>query len=119
VKAEMSVATPKFQAKEPIQLDVILVCRKQSHSSDMMRPSPAEALDRARDKLCRLAASGFTLSRNDRRITLVGQLLTTLLPTESLDLLNRLVEQALDDEAFAPIAITKCEVQMSLFQHIK
>ena len=28
VKAEMSVATPKSQAKEPIQLDIIIVCRK-------------------------------------------------------------------------------------------
>ena len=33
VKAEMSVATPKFQAKEPIQLDVILVCRKRVPSA--------------------------------------------------------------------------------------
>src|SRR5205823_9335167 len=30
VKSEMSVAAPKSQAKEPIQLDVILVCRKQA-----------------------------------------------------------------------------------------
>ena len=29
VKAEMSGATPKSQAKEPIQLDIIIVCRKQ------------------------------------------------------------------------------------------
>ena len=28
VKSEMSVATPKSQAKEPIQLDIIIVCRK-------------------------------------------------------------------------------------------
>ena len=28
VKSEMSVATPKAQTKEPIQLDIILVCRK-------------------------------------------------------------------------------------------
>lgn len=117
VKAEMSVATPKFQAKEPIQLDIILVCRKQSDSPDIVRPSPAAALDRAREKLFRLAASGFTLSRNDRRITLVGQLLTTLLPTDSPDLFDRLVEHALDDGAFAPTAVTKCQAQMSLFQH--
>src|SRR5439155_21170831 len=30
VKSEMSVAAPKSQAKEPIQLDVVLVCRKQT-----------------------------------------------------------------------------------------
>jgi putative DNA methylase len=30
LKAEMSVAAPKSQAKEPIQLDVVLVCRKRA-----------------------------------------------------------------------------------------
>ena len=30
VKAEMSVAAPKSQAKEPIQLDIIIVCRKDT-----------------------------------------------------------------------------------------
>ena len=33
VKSEMSVATPKSQAKEPIQLDVIFVCRKREEDS--------------------------------------------------------------------------------------
>jgi putative DNA methylase len=72
VKAEMSVATPKFQAKDPIQLDMILVCRKAG-ASGAKTCGPAEALDRARAKLCRLAGVGFALSRNDRRITLVGR----------------------------------------------
>ena len=31
VKSEMSVATPKHQAKEPIDLDIIIVCRKRSY----------------------------------------------------------------------------------------
>ena len=30
IKAEMSVAMPKHQAKEPIDLDIVLVCRKRS-----------------------------------------------------------------------------------------
>src|SRR5439155_25919001 len=30
IKAEMSVATPKQQAKEPIQLDILLVCKKRT-----------------------------------------------------------------------------------------
>jgi putative DNA methylase len=115
VKAEMSVATPKFQAKEPIQLDIIVVCRKRAGSPGSKRPSPAEALDRARAKLQRLAACGFKLSRNDRRITVVGQLLTTSLPEESLDSINVLVERALDDESFAPAAAARLEAQMSLF----
>lgn len=33
VKAEMSVSTPKSAAKEPINLDIILICKKQNESS--------------------------------------------------------------------------------------
>jgi putative DNA methylase len=76
VKAEMSVATPKTQAKEPIQLDIILVCRKASES---LLASTVEQAERAAlEKLERLRACGFHLSTNDRRIVLYGQFLTTL-----------------------------------------
>ncbi len=76
VKAEMSVAMPKSQASEPIQLDIILVCRKVGHA-----PKATErikAVKTARAKLKRLEEAGFKLSRNDRKIVLCGQLLTTL-----------------------------------------
>jgi putative DNA methylase len=77
VKAEMSVATPKAQAKEPIQLDIILVCRKRT-STSQPAPFTEGALDAARKKMDRLHAAGFKLSRNDQRVVLFGQLLTTL-----------------------------------------
>lgn len=113
VKAEMSVATPKFQAKDPIQLDIILVCRKQAPADT---PSDVEhALGRARAKLQRLAQSGFTLSRNDRRIALVGQLLCATEPGDNLDDLGTMVERTLDDESFAPTPISRTPAQMSLF----
>jgi len=83
VKAEMSVATPKAQAKEPIQLDIILVCRKRSYLSPPP-PSTEEAIEAARKKMDRLHVAGFKLSRNDQKIVLFGQLLTTLrTPAES------------------------------------
>jgi putative DNA methylase len=83
VKAEMSVATPKAQAKEPIQLDIILVCRKRSYLSPAP-PSSEEAIEAAKRKMDRLHAAGFTLSRNDQKVVLFGQLLTTLrTPAES------------------------------------
>ena len=78
VKAEMSVATPKSQAKEPIQLDIILVCRKQGFVGSHPVSTVQEAISRARAKLLRLADEGFSLSRNDRKIVFFGQLLTTL-----------------------------------------
>ena len=77
VKAEMSVATPKSQAKEPIQLDIIIVCRKTA-ATGSPRHSVVQALESARSKLGRLRSAGFALSRNDRKIVIFGQLLTTL-----------------------------------------
>jgi putative DNA methylase len=83
VKAEMSVAAPKSQAKDPIQLDVILVCKKLIYDSRMISPSTQafeEALKRTRQKLDRLISSGLTLSKNDRRITLISQFLAAIGP---------------------------------------
>jgi len=34
--AAMSAATPKTQAKEPIQLDIFLVCRKATRSNQAL-----------------------------------------------------------------------------------
>ena len=45
VKAEMSVATPKSQAKEPIQLDIIIVCRKQGIAGTAPRPPINQAME--------------------------------------------------------------------------
>ncbi|MHB1556006.1 MAG: DNA methyltransferase [Isosphaeraceae bacterium] len=84
VKAEMSVATPKSQAKEPIQLDIIVVCRK-GNVMEWQRTSIEQALESARTKLRRLLAAGFELSRNDRKIVLLGQLLTTLGSAEDIE----------------------------------
>jgi putative DNA methylase len=76
VKAEMSVATPKSQAKEPIQLDIILVCRKAIVAP--VAPARDQAVLAAHSKLDRLSNAGFNLSSNDRKIVLYGQLLSTL-----------------------------------------
>jgi putative DNA methylase len=78
VKAEMSVATPKAQAKEPIQLDVILVCRKRT-ADDRECLDDDTSFQRAcvgaRRKVSRLDEKSFTLSVNDRRVTLFSQFL--------------------------------------------
>lgn len=76
IKAEMSVATPKSQAREPIQLDIILTCRAASDAR-VSHPTVDEALESARAKLGRLEAI-LTLSHNDRKVVLYGQLLTTV-----------------------------------------
>lgn len=117
VKAEMSVATPKFQTKEPIQLDIILICRKQEFMPKMTAGcSRTDALDRASAKLRRLAKAGFTLSRSDRRITLIAQLLAALNPNDPLDEIIALVEQILDDDSFDLTPVKKIAAQLSLFE---
>lgn len=93
IKAEMSVATPKAQAKEPIQLDIAIVCRKSSINGPD-RPGLDAAKAAAARKLSRLESAGFTLSRNDQRIVLFGQLLTTLRSVEDLEGLASVVEDA-------------------------
>ena len=81
VKAEMSVATPKSQAREPIDLDVILVCRKR-HSKRCVPPVEHEALRRAADQASedvrRFNAAGRGLSRSDVRVVLLSRLLVAL-----------------------------------------
>ena len=80
IKAEMSVAMPKHQAKEPIDLDVVLVCRKRSQlplhdwNGDLwgtVRPVVA-------DQVRRFQESGRGLSRNDLRVIVMAQLLRQL-----------------------------------------
>ncbi len=56
-------------------MDIILVCRKLE-PKHQHRPV-AMAIKSAHAQLVRLEAAGFTLSRNDRKIVFIGQLLTT------------------------------------------
>lgn len=77
VKAEMSVAAPKRQAKDPINFDIIMVCRK-------IHPTTAEvnlagelnlplALKRAESQITRLRKDGWVLSRNDIGAVVMAQ----------------------------------------------
>jgi len=86
VRAEMIVAAPKTQAKEPIQLDMVLVCKKKAadaRSECCANGTAAEAAVRASQKLGRLESLGLKLSRNDRRIIFVGQFVASLDPKTS------------------------------------
>ena len=81
VKAEMSVAMPKGAAKQPIDLDVLIVCRKRSRDrrsgrtcDDALSAAAAEGERRVR----RFNAAGRRLSRNDVRVVLLSLLLVEL-----------------------------------------
>jgi len=87
VKAEMSVAMPKHQAKEPIDLDIIIVCRKRSQlkkhkwNGDL----PGAVTPRVIDQAYRLIDAGRRLSRNDVRVIVMAQILRRLSHARSVD----------------------------------
>jgi len=81
IKSEMSVGQPKHQTKEPIDLDVVLVCRKRgmvSHSSIVGPSSLAEAARTAQAQASRFARAGRSLSRNDILVILMAQIVRWL-----------------------------------------
>ena len=118
VKAEMSVAAPKSQAKEPIQLDIVLVCRKaaqDTRSTGDISVILRESARCSRAKLGRLASIGLHLSRNDRRLVFVSQFLAGLGPVSQPDeavnaLLDQqgVLEQLADDSAAVLTEAANC-----------
>jgi adenine-specific DNA methylase len=82
IKAEMSVAAPKAQAREPIDYDVVIVCRKR-RSGGALPPQAfgsvlEQAVNDASAQVGRLRASKRPLSRNDARVILMAQVLSYL-----------------------------------------
>lgn len=88
IKAEMSVAMPKLQAKEPINLDIVVVCRKRGYVQPIDHDEvPWEDVERlSRNQISRFRCSGRKLSRNDVRIIVMGQLLKSLSSHSSFDM---------------------------------
>ena len=100
VKAEMSVAVPKSQAKEPIQLDIIFVCRIREASAHAPIPLDvvmAQTTQRTRAKAARLSVSGLELSRNDRLIIAISQFIVALGMSESAAQVNEPLVERRDD----------------------
>jgi adenine-specific DNA methylase len=82
IKAEMSVAAPKAQAKEPIDYDIIIVCRKRGKDGallpldfkSVLKEATADALAQA----ALLRTCKRPMSRNDARVILMSQVLLYL-----------------------------------------
>jgi len=88
IKAEMSVAMPKQKTKEPIDLDIIIVCRKretqkiQRWNGDFLSAYFADA----EHQVVRFAKDGRRLSRNDVRVILMAQIIkfASIAPDENV-----------------------------------
>ena len=81
VKAEMSVAMPKLAAKSPIDLDVLMVCRKAAADRRSLiaeKVAMAAAAVAAEAKVRRFNGTGRRLSLNDVRIVVYSQALVEL-----------------------------------------
>ena len=81
VQSEMSVAVPKNQAKSPINLDVIIVCRKINQTK-MLRQIPLDLLDqcveKSKEATRKFNLIGKYLSQNDIKVILMANLVRAL-----------------------------------------
>ena len=119
VKSEMSVAAPKSQAKEPIQLDVVLVCRKQV--ADMRKRSDTKiafqrAVEHATSKASRLKECGLALSVNDRRVILISQFLVETCAGRSAEQLSDVLSSSLTDLDLAAMRLLESQATQSAKQ---
>jgi putative DNA methylase len=88
VKSEMAGAMPKSQAKSPIDLDVLLVCRKAERDGRARCDSNqafSNAKCNATGKIQRFNGLGRLLSLNDIRVVFLSQLLVELSPGRNRD----------------------------------
>jgi transcriptional regulator with XRE-family HTH domain/SAM-dependent methyltransferase len=125
IKAEMSVAMPKSQAKEPIDLDIIIVCRKRQAVPGAVSDSArliANAIHEAGDQVERLRKVGRQLSRNDVRVVLMAQIVKRLSWRESVgeaadylgsleesieDAIDRLHQMSRQYKSAGPVAVSE------------
>jgi putative DNA methylase len=75
IKAEMSVGSPKSSAKEPINLDAILVCRKKSGTALSENDVAARVINDSSALFSSFSAIGRQLSRGDRFVIAASQVL--------------------------------------------
>lgn len=72
VKAEMALSVPKQQAKEPINLDLIIVCKQEGAVQEKAAFSTKIIAEEAQDMVTRYNQAGRKLSRGDVRVILMG-----------------------------------------------
>ncbi|MBN1550032.1 hypothetical protein JW979_01130 [bacterium] len=100
IKAEMSVSMPLQQAKSPIHLDLILVCRKDSKNLKRPRkdgPDIMSAVNSAKQQISALKRVQIKVSLGDAKVTLMGRLLCELHSIRQLDLEERYLEEIEND----------------------
>ena len=83
VLAEMASASPKRRTRDPIQLDLVVVCRHvgTTAAASNVPPSFGDLRQRAMRSARRQLRSGLRLSRGDLRVILMGEVLLAFAST--------------------------------------
>jgi len=102
VKAEMTTSVVKAGAREPSNLDSVVVCRRVADGATNPSRSLDDALASARDELTRLRDAGVEVGAGDIRSVVRGSLLASL-ASAGRDL-DDLVATMVDDLATEAIA---------------
>ena len=99
IKAEMSVAMPKRQAKEPIDLDIIVACRKRTEISPRQWGDNlwCAVISVATKHVFRFRRAGRRLGRNDVRIILMAQLVRQLSVSYTVEAALSILESVGDE----------------------
>lgn len=76
IKAEMSVSIPLRQAKSPIHLDLILVCREEFHKEEFDKDVAVSCvLSESKNQINSLKKNNIDVSLGDTKVTLMGRVL--------------------------------------------
>ena len=132
IKAEMSVSMPLLQAKSPIHLDLIVVCKKNDRNCVNIKANAdpiTTAVDEAKIIISSLKSKGIKVSLGDAKVILMGNFLCEAHKMRSLEneeafLIN--IEQDIDQYVYDSLK-TEGEVlytileaqQLSLFEKLE
>ncbi|MCI5148477.1 MAG: hypothetical protein D3916_03615 [Candidatus Electrothrix sp. MAN1_4] len=99
VKAEMSVSMPLQQAKSPIHLDLILVCRKDSHSDSHYSDNCNidSVLEVSKQQVVELKSSGIKVSMGDAKVIMMGRFLCEAHKARNLETEEKLLNDIEND----------------------
>lgn len=92
-KAELASAQPKRQANEPIDLDIILVCRKNVEKQETTNKSLGGYIQRSKLKVSRFNQVGKKLGRNDIQSILFAELLLDLISNNDSEMIDAKINQ--------------------------
>ena len=130
IKAEMLVSMPLQQAKSPIHLDLIIVCRRDTLDTavDAWDGDVLSALNIAKDQISSLKNFGIKVSLGDAKVILMGRFLCEAHRMRNLELeekflkeleqeIDLYVEQVISAKGEVLYEETKPE-QLSLFEEM-